>query len=109
MPIKRGAIEAISAATPISKGKEKKIKQEKVKQAELEEGIEGIEAGSKSKKRKTAKSQKQLIISEEPGRVSPFTVGKEVGHPLLPRTRVKTKVESSLSQEFFSPGFFRVL
>ena len=25
-------------------------------------------------------------------------MGKEVGHPLLPRTQVKTKVESSLSQ-----------
>ena len=42
VPIKRGAIEAIGVATPIGKGIEKKIKQEKVKQAELEEGAEGF-------------------------------------------------------------------
>ena len=32
----------------------------------------------------------------------PFVVGKEVSHPLIPRTRVKTKVESSPSQVFVS-------
>ena len=48
------------------------------------------------------KSRKQLVIFEEPERVSSPTVGKEVGHPLIPRTRVKTKVESSLSQVFVS-------
>ena len=98
MPIKRGAVEAIGATTPIGKGKKNKIKQEKVKQVKLEEGVKGTEAGFETKKKKTAKSQKQLVISEEPKRVSFPTVGKEVGHPLLPRTRVKTKVESSLSQ-----------
>ena len=29
-------------------------------------------------------------------------VGKEVGHPLIPKTRVKTKVESSLFQVLVS-------
>ena len=92
VPIKRGVVETIGAATPIGKGKEKKIKQEKVKRAELEESTEG----TKTKKMKTARSQKQLVISEEPKRVSPLTVGKEVGHPSISRSRVKTKVESSL-------------
>ena len=98
MLIKRGAVEAIGAATPIGKGKEKRIKQEKVKEVELEESAEDTEAGPKTKKRKTGKSQKQLVIFEELERVSSLTVGKEVGHPLIPRTWVKTKVESSLSQ-----------
>ena len=93
VPIKRGAVKAIGAATSISEGIEKKIKQEKVKRVELEENIKGVE----TKKRKTGRSQKQLVIFEKPERVSPFTVGKEVGHPLIPRTRVKTKVESSPS------------
>ena len=52
VPIKRGAIEAIDVVTPTSKGKEKRIKQEKLKDAEVEESAEGIEA----KKRKTGKS-----------------------------------------------------
>ena len=56
VPIKKGAVEAIGAATPIGKDKEKKIKQEKVKQAELEEVVEGAETGSETKKRKTARS-----------------------------------------------------
>jgi len=58
VPIKRGVMEAISAATPVGKGKEKKIKQEAVKRAELEESVEGTEVGLEAKKRKTAKSQK---------------------------------------------------
>ena len=98
MPIKRRAVEAIGAATPIGKGKEKKIKQEKVKRAELEESVEGTEAGPETKKRKTTRSQKQLVIFKEPERVSSPSVEKEVGHLLIPRTRVKTKVESSFSQ-----------
>ena len=92
VPIKRGVVEAIGATTPIGKGTEKKIKQENVKRVELEESAKGTE----TKKRKTTRSQKQLVISEEPERVTPPTVGKEVGHPLIPRTQVKTKVESSL-------------
>jgi len=58
VPIKRGAVEAIGATIPIGKGKEKKIKQEKVKRAKLEESAEGIEAGPETKKRKTTRSQK---------------------------------------------------
>ena len=79
VPIKRGAIEAIGAATPIGKGKEKKIKQEKVKQVELEEGVEGTETSPETKKRKTAKSWKQLLIFEELERMSSPTVGKKLG------------------------------
>lgn len=56
VPIKRGAVEAISATTLINKGKEKKIKQEKVKQAEFKEDVKGTKAGPETKKRKTAKS-----------------------------------------------------
>ena len=67
------------------------------KRIKLEESVEGTEAGPETKKWKTTKFQKQLIISEEPERMSLPIVGKEVGHPLIPRTRVKTKVESSPS------------
>ena len=102
VPIKRGAIGAIGATTPVGKGKEKRIKQEKVKQYEPEEDVKGTEAGPKAKKRKTAKSRKQLVIFEEPEGVSSPIVGKEVGHPLIPKTRVKTKVESSFSQVLVS-------
>ena len=56
VPIKRGAIEAIGAATPTGKGKEKRIKQEKLKEAEVEESVEGTEVGPEAKKRKTGKS-----------------------------------------------------
>ena len=52
VPIKRGAVEAIGATTPIGKGIKKKIKQEKVKRDELEESTEGTE----TKKWKTARS-----------------------------------------------------
>ena len=83
---------------PYTKVKKRKIKQEKVKRAEVEESAKGTEVGPETRKRKTARSQKQLVMSEEPERVSSPTVGKEVGHPLIPRTRVKSKVESSLSQ-----------
>ena len=66
------------------------------KLVEIEESVEGIEVGSETKKRKTAKSRKQLVIFEELGGVDPSTVGKEVGHPLILKIRVKTKVESSV-------------
>ena len=98
VPIKREAVKAIGVASLIGKDKEKKIKQEMVKRVELEETVEGTEAGPETKKTKTTRSQKLLVISEELERVSPLIVGKEVGHHLVPRTRVKTKVESSLSQ-----------
>lgn len=98
VPIKRGVMEAIGTVTPVGKGKEKKIKQEAVKRAKLEESAEGTKVGPETKKRKTIKSLKQLAISEELKRVDPFTVGKEVGHPLIPKIRVKTRVEFSLFQ-----------
>ena len=56
MPIKRGVVKAIGAATPIDKGKEKKIKREKVKKAKLEESAEGTKVGPETKKRKTTRS-----------------------------------------------------
>ena len=98
VPIKRGVVEAIGAATPMGKGKKKKIKQEAVKRAELKGSVEGTEAGSETKKGKTAKSYKQLVVFEEPERVDPSTVGKEVGHPLIQKIQVKTKVKSYVFQ-----------
>ena len=88
VPMKRGAIEAIGAATPASKGKEKRIKQEKLKDSEVEESADGTEAGPEAKKRKTGKSQKQFVAPKE----------KEVGQPLTIRSRKKTKVEFSFFQ-----------
>ena len=52
VPIKRGVVKAIGVVTPVGKYAEKKIKQEKVKRAKLEENVEGTE----TKKRKTARS-----------------------------------------------------
>ena len=86
VPIKKGAVEVISAGTPIGMSKERAIKQEKLKEAEVEGSAEGI--GPETKNRKTGKSQKQLVLSEE----------KEVEQPLAIRSWVKTKVESSFSQ-----------
>ena len=82
----------------MGKGKEKKIKQEVVKRAEIEESVEGIEAGPETKKRKTTKSRKQLVIFKETERVDPSTIGKEVGHTLISKIKVKTKVKSSVFQ-----------
>ena len=62
MHIKRGVIEASGVVTPVDKGKEKRIKQEAVKKAKVEGSVEGTEAGHKTKKRKTAKSHKQLVV-----------------------------------------------
>ena len=50
VPIKRGAVKTIGAAIPIGKGKEKRIKQERLKEAELEESTEGNEASPETKK-----------------------------------------------------------
>ena len=86
VPIKKGAVEVISASTPIGISKERAIKQEKLKEAEVEASAEGI--GPETKKRKTGKSQKQLVLSEE----------KEAKQPLAKKTQVKTKVDSSFSQ-----------
>jgi len=98
VPIKREAVETIGATTPIGKGREKRIKQEKLKEVELEERAKGMEASPETKKRKTGKSQEQLVIFEELENVSSPIVGKRVGHLLVPRTQVKAKVESYLSQ-----------
>ena len=62
MHIKKGVIEASGVVTPVDKGKEKRIKQEAVKKAKVEGSVEGTEAGHKTKKRKTAKSHKQLVV-----------------------------------------------
>ena len=86
VPIKKRAMKVISAGTPVGMSKERAIKQEKLKEAEVEGSAEGI--GLETKKRRTGKSQKQLVLSEE----------KEVEQPLTIRTRLKTKVESSFSQ-----------
>ena len=90
VPIKKGAVEVISAGTPVGMSRGKVIMQEKLKEAEVEGSAEGI--GPETKKRKTGKSQKQLVLSEE----------KEVAQPLAIRTRVKTKVESSFFQVLVS-------
>ena len=74
VPIKRGVVEAIGAATLVGKSKEKKIKQEAVKKAEVEGSVKGTKVGHKTKKRKPAKSCKQLVISKELKGVDPFTV-----------------------------------
>ena len=79
-------MEVISAGTLVGMSKERAIKQEKLKEPEVEGSAEGI--GPETKKRKTGKSQKKLVLSEE----------KEVEQPLAIRTWVKTKVESSFSQ-----------
>ena len=58
VPIKRGVIEEISAATSTGKGKEKKFKKETSKKSKAEEGIEGTEVSQGTKKRKTASACK---------------------------------------------------
>ena len=50
VPIKRGVVKAISVATLVGKGKEKRRKQEKLKEAELEESTEGAKASPETKK-----------------------------------------------------------
>ena len=72
--IKKGVVEAVIAGTSVSMSKERAIKQEKLKEAKVEGSAEGI--GLETKKRKTWKSQKQLVLSEE----------KEVEQPLAIRT-----------------------
>ena len=65
VPIKRGVVRAIGAATPMGKGKEKRIKQEAVKRVEIEGSVEGTEAGPETKKMKTAKSCNKIIIGKK--------------------------------------------
>ena len=63
VPIKKGAVEVISAGTSVGISRGKVIKQEKLKEVEVKGSAEGI--GPETKKRKTGKSQKQLVLSEE--------------------------------------------
>ena len=63
-----------------------------MKEATIEESVGGT--GPKTKKKKTGKSQKHLVLAEE----------KEVEQPLVVRGRVKTKVESSFPQVLVSPS-----
>ena len=56
VPIRKGAMETIGAATPAGKGKE--IRPEKLKAVDVEGSTEGMKAGLEAKKRKTGKSQK---------------------------------------------------
>ena len=86
VPIKKGAMETISAATAPSKGKDVRLK--KMKAVDVGESTGGVEIGSETKRRKTGKSQAHLASQE----------GKDVREPLVSRTRKKTKVESSFSQ-----------
>ena len=85
---KKGAIKTIGAAILTGKGKEKGIRPGKLKAVDVEESTEDTKAGPEAKKRKTGKSQKQLVTPEE----------EEIGQHLAIRTRKKTKVESSFSQ-----------
>lgn len=98
MPIKRGVIEEIGAATPIGKGKDKKIKKEVGKKSQVEESVEGTEADQGTKRRKTALAHKQLNVLKDPREVDPSIVEKEASHPSIPNIRVKTKVETSILQ-----------
>ena len=82
MPIKKGAVETISAATAPSKDKDVRLK--KMKAVDVDESVE---IGSETKRRKTGKSQTHLASQE----------GKDAREPLASRTRKKTKVESSFS------------
>ena len=86
VPIKKGAVETIGAAT--ASGKAMDVKLEKMKTIDVEESTKGVKIGPDTKRRKTGKSQTHLVSYE----------GKDVGQPLASRTRKKIKVESSFSQ-----------
>ena len=43
-------------------------------------------------------SCKQLVVSEEPEKVDPSIVGKEVSNPLILKIRMKTMVKFSVFQ-----------
>ena len=98
MPIKKIVTEKIGVATPMGKGKEKKIKKETSKKSKVEESAEVTESDQGTKRRKTASACKQLTISKDPGEVDPSAIGKEVSHLPIPKIKVKTKVRSSILQ-----------
>ena len=52
-------METIGVATPTGKGRE--IRPEKMKTVDVKESTEGVKAGPEAKKRKTGKSQAQLV------------------------------------------------
>ena len=58
VPIKKGAVETIGAATALSKGKD--VMPEKMKAVDVEESTEGVRIGPETKRRKTRKSQTHL-------------------------------------------------
>ena len=59
MPIKKGAVETIGAATAPSKGKD--VRPKKMKTVDVDESVE---IGSETKRRKTGKSQTHLASQE---------------------------------------------
>ena len=58
VPIKKGAVETIGAATAPSKGKD--VRLEKMKAVDVEESTEGVKIDPETKRRKTGKSQTHL-------------------------------------------------
>ena len=59
VPIKKGVVETIGAATPAGKGKD--VRPEKMKTVDVEESTEGMKVGSEAKRRKTRKSRTHLV------------------------------------------------
>ena len=58
VPIKKIVTEKIGVATPMGKGKEKKIKKETSKKSKVEESAEVTESDQGTKRRKTASARK---------------------------------------------------
>lgn len=82
----------------MGKDKEKKIKKETSRKSEAKENVEGTKVGQGTKRRKTASACKQLIVPKDPREVDPSTAKKKASHPPIPKTKVKTKVETSILQ-----------
>ena len=59
VPIKKGAVETIGAATASGKGKD--VKPRKMKTVDVEESTEGLKTSPEAKRRKTGKSQTHLV------------------------------------------------
>ena len=78
VPIKKGAVETIGAATASTKGKD--VRPKKMKTVDVEESTKGVKTGPEMKRRKTGKSQTHLVSQED----------KEVGQPLALRTQKKS-------------------
>ena len=80
VPIKKGAVETIGAATTSGKGKD--VMLEKAKTVDVEQSSEGVKIGPEPKRRKTGKSQVHLVSQED----------KEVEQPLASWTWKKTNL-----------------